>query len=179
MFNLVLFSAFIVEFEYPSYTVMEGESVEVCLVNTTNPERVHNFIVQFYTSYDCDISSTVTVVDDATGIITIIIMHNVSGFLFFHTADLDYEALYSESDVVFPPDTNRACTIINTYHDNLQEGVEQFIVRSVHSSGVGQTSDSTDILIVNVNGKLTVHLVRKCDIINHLYTCSGSSDSID
>ena len=87
--------------------------------------------------------------------------------------------MYRESDVIFPPDTNRACTIINTYHDNLEEGVEKFIVRSVHSGGVGQTSHSTDILIVNVNGKLTVHLVRKCDVINHLYTCSGSSDSID
>ena len=64
-------SAFIVEFEYPSYTVREGESVEVCLVNTTSPERIHSFTVQFYTSYDCDTSSTITVIDDATGIIII------------------------------------------------------------------------------------------------------------
>ncbi len=91
--------------------------------------------------------------------------------MFFHTADLDYEALYSESNVIFPPDTNRACTIINTYHDNLQEGVENFIVTAVRSGGVGQTSDSTDILIVNVNGKLTVHLVVcPYNFICHLYS---------
>ncbi len=63
---LLYLTAFIVEFEHPSYTVQEGESIEVCLVNTTNPERIHNFIVQFYTSYDCDISSPVVPVE-ATG----------------------------------------------------------------------------------------------------------------
>ncbi|XP_064385443.1 uncharacterized protein LOC135334236 isoform X4 [Halichondria panicea] len=146
---------FIVEFEYPSYTVREGESVEVCLVNTTSPERIHSFTVQFYTSYDCDTSSTITVIDDAT-------------------ADLDYEAVYRESDVIFPPDTNRACTIINTYHDNLEEGVEKFIVRSVHSGGVGQTSHSTDILIVNVNvDPVTVSIEKS------FYSITQPEDSVE
>ncbi len=55
VFNCV---AFIVELEQPSYTILEGESVEVCLVNITNPERVTDFYVHFYTSYECDVSST-------------------------------------------------------------------------------------------------------------------------
>ena len=75
-------AAFIVEFEYPSYTVLEGESVEVCLVNTTNPERIYDFIVQFYTSYD---SSTVTVVPaEAIGKATIIRI-TLSLYLLFYS----------------------------------------------------------------------------------------------
>ncbi len=84
----------------------------------------------------------------------------------YSVADLDYEAVYRDSNIVFPPDTNRACTIINTYHDNLQEGVEKFIVTAVRSSGVGQASQSspytTDIFIVNVNGRC-MHLTKRND----------------
>lgn len=56
-------TAFIVSFEQPSYTVMEGDSVEVCLIPVTNPERVHQFNVQFYTLHDYDSNSSA-----ATGI---------------------------------------------------------------------------------------------------------------
>ncbi len=77
---LFLSSAFIVEFEHPSYTVLEGESVEVCLVNTTNPERIYDFIVQFYTSYD---SSTKPA--EAIGKATIINLRSVITFSFFYS----------------------------------------------------------------------------------------------
>ncbi len=123
--------------------------MEVCLVNTTNPERISDFTVQFYTSYD----SNTILPAQATGKATIL---NFIESLNFSIADLDYEALYRESDIIFTPDTNRACTIINTYHDNLEEGIEKFIVTSVriYSSGFGQFSrypQTTDILIANVN----------------------------
>ena len=47
-------SAFRVAFEHSNYTVMEGGAVEVCVVNVTNPVRVHPFQVTVFTYTDCD-----------------------------------------------------------------------------------------------------------------------------
>ncbi len=132
--------------------------MEVCLVNTTNPDRIHSFTVQFYTSYDCDISSPVVPVE-ATGKPSMHYIFRILLIIVFVIpciADLDYEAVYRESNIIFPPDTNRACISINTYYDDLVEGVETFIVTAVRSSGLGQFSQSPrtrDINIMNVIGK--------------------------
>ena len=64
--------------------------------------------------------------------------------------------MYRESNIIFPPDNNRACITINTYHDDLEEGVEKFVVTVVHWGGLGQFSQSgqtRDIIIMNAKGK--------------------------
>ena len=51
-----------VDFEHHNYTVMEGDSVEVCLINVTDVVLVHEVSVWIITNSDCD-NNTV----DATG----------------------------------------------------------------------------------------------------------------
>ncbi len=99
---------------------------------------------------------------------------------------MDYEALYRESSIIFPTNANQACMTINTYHDNLEERVEKFIVTAVRRSGVGRFSQSpqtTEMFILSAKGvNLTVmHHVFELTSTTYMcmILCSGSSDSIN
>lgn len=67
----------------------------------------------------------------------------------------DYEGLYAENRA-FPPDADRLCITIQTYHDKQEEGREKFILRSIFTGGLGRLSKNpltTEIFIRNVNSK--------------------------
>ncbi len=78
-----------------------------------------------------------------------------------HVADLDYEAKFREVRYIFPIGTNKVCTTLNIYHDDLKEETEKLVIVAA-SGGVGQFSASprsVSIYILDMNGLLDMFYV--------------------
>ena len=71
-------------------------------------------------------------------------------------ADLDYAGEYGRTQITFSTESNRECFTIQTYHDELDEADETFLIRSRSASGLGQLSPNpliAEVLITNIQSK--------------------------
>ena len=77
--------------------------------------------------------------------------------MFSLLADLDYAGKYGRTQLTFSPESYRECLTIQTFHDELEEADEKFLVRSRSASGLGQLSPSTliaEVIITDVQGNV-------------------------
>ena len=70
---------------------------------------------------------------------------------------MDYAGEYGRTQLIFSPVSYRECTIIQTYHDEVDEPIEKFRVRAGTQGGLGrfQSPFVVDVFIINVQGMYT------------------------